>query len=59
MTEEAKSAYWQGFRDGAPFFLVVTPFALLFGVVATESGLSVIEALSFSVVVIAGAIGLQ
>lgn len=55
MTEEAKSAYWQGFRDGAPFFLVVTPFALLFGVVATESGLSVIEALSFSVVVIAGA----
>jgi predicted branched-subunit amino acid permease len=55
MTEEVKRAYWQGFRDGAPFFIVVTPFALLFGVVATEAGLSVFEALSFSVVVIAGA----
>ena len=55
MTEEVKNAYWQGFREGAPFFLVVTPFALLFGVVATEAGLNVFEALSFSVVVIAGA----
>ena len=55
MSDDVRAAYWQGFRDGAPFFLVVTPFALLFGVVATEAGLSVVEALSFSVVVIAGA----
>ncbi len=55
MTTETNSAYWQGVRDGAPFFLVVTPFAMLFGVVATEAGLNVAEALSFSVVVIAGA----
>ncbi len=55
MTTTEKSAYWQGVRDGAPFFLVVSPFALLFGVVATEAGLNVIEALAFSVAVIAGA----
>jgi len=55
MPDTTRSAYWQGFREGSPFFLVVTPFALLFGVVATEAGLSVFEALSFSVVVIAGA----
>jgi predicted branched-subunit amino acid permease len=50
-----KTAYWQGVRDGAPFLLVLIPFAALFGVVATEAGLSVFEALAFSVVVIAGA----
>ena len=50
-----KSAFWAGFRDGAPFILVAAPFAMLFGVLATEAGLSVFETLSFSVVVIAGA----
>jgi predicted branched-subunit amino acid permease len=50
-----KSALWAGLRDGAPFMLVAGPFALLFGVLATEAGLSVFEVMSFSVVVIAGA----
>jgi predicted branched-subunit amino acid permease len=50
-----KSAYLAGIRDGAPFILVIIPFATLFGVLATEAGLSVFETLSFSVVVIAGA----
>ncbi len=49
------TAYWEGVRDGLPFILVVAPFALLFGVVATEAGLNVWETLAFSVVVIAGA----
>jgi len=49
------SAFWRGMRDGAPFVLVVGPFAVLFGVLATEAGLSVLETLAFSVVVIAGA----
>ena len=49
------SAYWTGVRDGLPFILVVAPFSLLFGVVATEAGLNVWETLAFSVVVIAGA----
>lgn len=52
---DAMSSYWRGFRDGLPFIIVVIPFATLFGVVATEAGLSVFETLSFSVVVIAGA----
>ena len=42
-------------RDGAPFILVIVPFSLLFGVVATEAGLNVLETMSFSVLVIAGA----
>ena len=32
----AKSAFWQGLRAGAPFLLVVIPFAVLFGVVPME-----------------------
>ncbi|MEL6452223.1 MAG: AzlC family ABC transporter permease [Pseudomonadota bacterium] len=50
-----KSAYLAGLRDGAPFMLVAGPFAMLFGVLATEAGLSVFEVMSFSLVVIAGA----
>lgn len=50
-----KSAYWLGVRDGSPFVLVVAPFAMLFGVIATEAGLSVFETLVFSIAVIAGA----
>ncbi|WP_298676768.1 AzlC family ABC transporter permease [uncultured Lentibacter sp.] len=50
-----KSPLKQGISDAAPFILVVSPFALVFGVVATESGLSIAEALLFSVAVIAGA----
>lgn len=49
------SDFWQGFRDGAPFMLVIVPFGAVFGVVATEAGLNLLETLSFSVVVIAGA----
>lgn len=54
-SSSVKTAYWTGFRDGLPFIIVLIPFSTLFGVVATEAGLSVFEALSFSVVVIAGA----
>lgn len=54
-TETTKSIFWQGVRDGAPFILVIIPFSTLFGVVATEAGLNVLETLTFSVAVIAGA----
>ncbi|SFD55832.1 Predicted branched-chain amino acid permease (azaleucine resistance) [Sulfitobacter brevis] len=50
-----KSAYLKGVADGAPFILVIIPFASLFGLLATEAGLNVFESLAFSVVVIAGA----
>lgn len=51
----SKSAYWSGFRDCSPFILVVAPFGLLFGVVATEAGLNLLETMSMTVLVIAGA----
>lgn len=50
-----KAAFWQGFRDGAPFLLVIVPFSVLFGVLATEAGLNVIETMAFSIVVFGGA----
>jgi len=50
-----KSAYRKGIVDALPFILVIIPFALLFGLLATEAGLNVVEALTFSIVVIAGA----
>lgn len=50
-----KSVYWAGFRAGVPFLLVVMPFGLLFGVVATEAGFTAIQTMAFSSVVFAGA----
>lgn len=50
-----KSAFWRGCRASIPFVVVVAPFALLFGVVATEAGLNVFETMVFSVSVFAGA----
>ncbi|HCP80719.1 MAG TPA: branched-chain amino acid transporter AzlC [Octadecabacter sp.] len=50
-----KSYYWIGFRTGLPFLLVVVPFGLLFGVVATEAGFTSIQTMAFSSVVFAGA----
>ena len=48
-------AFWQGFRAGAPFVLVVAPFGLLFGVVAAEAGLDIVQTMAMTVLVIAGA----
>lgn len=50
-----RSVYWQGVRAGAPFLLVVAPFGMLFGVVATEAGFSLIQAMAMAILVIAGA----
>lgn len=50
-----KSSFWRGFRTGVPFLMVIIPFGLLFGIVATDAGMTSFQALAFSVVVIAGA----
>lgn len=50
-----KSVYLQGVVASWPFIFVVVPFSLLFGLIATEAGLSVFETMVFSVVVVAGA----
>ena len=50
-----KSAYLAGIRDGWPFVFVAAPFSMLFGVVSIEAGLTLSQAMGFSIVVIAGA----
>ena len=50
-----KSAYWSGARNGMPYIGMVIPFALLFGVIEIEAGLSREQTMIFSVLVIAGA----
>lgn len=54
-TTTRKSAFRTGFLAGLPFLLIGVPFAVLFGVVATEAGLSVAQTIGFSLLVIAGA----
>ncbi len=48
-------AFGRGVIASLPFQLVIVPFGLLFGVVATEAGLGLPEAMGFSILVIAGA----
>ncbi|WP_343079058.1 AzlC family ABC transporter permease [Ostreiculturibacter nitratireducens] len=50
-----RRAFWRGFADGAPFILIVVPYSLLFGVVARDAGLDLVQVMSMSVLVIAGA----
>lgn len=54
-TISTSTAFWRGFRQGLPFLLVIVPFGLLFGVAATEAGLSLMEVMGFTVLVVAGA----
>ncbi|MCA1774668.1 MAG: AzlC family ABC transporter permease [Loktanella sp.] len=51
----AKTAFWAGARNGAPFILMAAPFALVYGVLAVEAGLTLAQTMGFSVLVIAGA----
>ncbi|PTW51980.1 MULTISPECIES: AzlC family ABC transporter permease [Rhodovulum] len=53
MTEA--QAFRKGALDCAPFILIVVPFSLLFGVVARDAGLDLLQAMAMSVLVIAGA----
>jgi predicted branched-subunit amino acid permease len=55
ITPNSRAAFWRGFKAATPFILVVIPFALLFGVLAQEAGLNVLQLMSMSVLVIAGA----
>lgn len=50
-----RSAYLAGFRAGLPFLLVIVPFALVFGVAASEAGWSVAQTMGMTIGVIAGA----
>lgn len=50
-----RQAFWRGYWDCAPFILIVVPYSMLFGVVARDAGLDVLQTMSMSVLVIAGA----
>ena len=50
-----RSAFWQGARDSLPFLIVVVPFGMIFGVLASEAGWTLAQTLGMSVLVIAGA----
>lgn len=54
-TTTRNSAFRAGFFAGLPFLLIGGPFAVLFGVVATEAGLNITQTVGFSLLVIAGA----
>lgn len=47
--------FLQGIIEGLPFVLVAGPFAVLFGVLATEAGLDLTQTMAFTTIVIAGA----
>ncbi len=51
----ARSAFLRGSRHALPFLIVVVPFAMLFGALATDAGLTMLEVITFSAVVFAGA----
>ncbi|WP_308917803.1 AzlC family ABC transporter permease [Jannaschia sp. LMIT008] len=45
----------RGVADGLPFVVIIVPFAMMFGVLATEAGLPLDQVMAFSTIVIAGA----
>jgi len=55
MTTRQRQVFWQGFRDCAPFIVIVIPFSTLFGVVARDAGLDIFQVVAMSAMVIAGA----
>ncbi|RED12694.1 AzlC family ABC transporter permease [Pontivivens insulae] len=56
MSQKSPStAFTDGVKEALPFVFLVVPFALLFGVVATEAGLNLVETMGMTVLVIAGA----
>lgn len=48
-------AFWRGYRDCAPFILIVVPYSMLFGAVARDAGLDMVQTMTMTVLVIAGA----
>lgn len=50
-----RAAFRQGLLAGLPFIVMLVPFALLFGVAATEAGFDLAQVLGFSFLVVAGA----
>ena len=52
---DRSSQFWQGARDGVPVIIASAPFGVLYGVLATQQGLSVFDTVLMSALVFAGA----
>ena len=50
-----RQAFFKGYLDCAPFILIVVPYSMLFGVVARDAGLDLLQTMTMTIVVIAGA----
>ena len=50
-----RAAFFKGYFDCAPFILIVVPYSMLFGVVARDAGLDLLQTMTMTVLVIAGA----
>lgn len=50
----ARGYFWQGYRAGIPLMVGVAPFGMVFGALAISVGMSPLEALGMSVLVLAG-----
>jgi 4-azaleucine resistance transporter AzlC len=46
--------FWRGLRDQIPILLGVTPFGLIFGALAVDAGIPVLEGAAFSLLIFAG-----
>ncbi|MDZ4135234.1 MAG: AzlC family ABC transporter permease [Paracoccaceae bacterium] len=55
MTPATRHALRRGFVDCSPFIVIVIPFSTLFGVVARDAGLDILQVVAMSAIVIAGA----
>ena len=52
---DRSSQFWQGARDGVPVLVASAPFGVLYGVLATQQGLSVFDTVLMSATIFAGA----
>lgn len=55
LARSPRAAFRHGIVQSLPFLVVIIPFAILFGVVATEAGLDIAQVMGFSILVLAGA----
>ena len=55
LRHDPRASYLRGVRAALPFAVVIVPFAMLFGLLASEAGLQLYEIVAFSVSVFAGA----
>ena len=51
----ARQVFRAGFVEALPFLVVIVPYGLLFGVVATEAGLGLLQTMVMTTFVLAGA----